>query len=120
VIVALDLPAGGELTLFGQVVWTRRRLESRNRGALETPGYGIEFLGVSRAEQAAVQQILDADEAARRAMPASPSGGVQPLASSGASTIPTSIPSAIAPPTTTNAPAAAAPGPIRAAFPPVR
>jgi len=62
VIVALDLPSGGELSLDGQVVWTQRRLESRVPGILETPGYGIEFKG-SRAEQAAIQQILDADPA---------------------------------------------------------
>lgn len=59
VIVALDLPAGGELQLVGHVVWTRRRLEGRDRRSLETPGYGIEFDRISRADQAALQQILD-------------------------------------------------------------
>ena len=69
VIVALDLPSGGELSLFGQVVWTRRRLESRNAGDLEAPGYGIEFVGVTRAEQAAVQQILDRDDTSAPSIP---------------------------------------------------
>lgn len=59
VIVALDLPSGGELSLVGRVVWTRRRLASRPGLPLEAPGYGIEFEGGSRAEQAAIQQILD-------------------------------------------------------------
>jgi Tfp pilus assembly protein PilZ len=59
VIVALDLPSGGELALVGRVVWTRRKLAPRLEGPLEAPGYGIEFEGGSRAEQAAIQQILD-------------------------------------------------------------
>jgi Tfp pilus assembly protein PilZ len=60
VIVALDLPAGGELQMVGQVVWTRRKLTPRIGEPVEAPGYGIEFAGGSRAEQAAIQQILDA------------------------------------------------------------
>ena len=63
VIVALDLPAGGELQLVGQVVWTRRKLTPRIGEPVEAPGYGIEFAGGSRAEQAAIQQILDAPPA---------------------------------------------------------
>lgn len=59
VIVALDLPAGGELQLVGCVVWTRRQLSSRAGSPVEAPGYGIEFDGGNRAEQAAIQQILD-------------------------------------------------------------
>lgn len=108
VIVALDLPSGGELTLFGQVVWTRRRLESRNAGALEAPGYGIEFVGVSRAEQAAVQQILDADDASRPTIPAGPN----PAASH---------PAVPATPSTSPATSTAttpAPAPVRPAFTP--
>ncbi len=60
VIVALDLPAGGEIQLVGQVVWTRRKLTPRAAGPVEAPGYGIEFVAQSRAEQAAIQQVLDA------------------------------------------------------------
>lgn len=60
VIVALALPAGGELELLGRVVWTRRRVEQPKTGTLEAPGYGIEFIGETRADQAAIQQILDA------------------------------------------------------------
>lgn len=63
VIVALDLPAGGELQLVGRVVWTRRKLTPRLGEPVEAPGYGIEFAGGSRAEQAAIQQILDAPSA---------------------------------------------------------
>lgn len=74
VIVALDLPAGGELQLVGRVVWTRRQLTSRAGSPVETPGYGIEFDGGNRAEQAAVQQILDASDAdAQIPSPSSPS-----------------------------------------------
>ncbi len=63
VIVALDLPAGGEVQMVGQVVWTRRKLTPRIGESVEAPGYGIEFAGGSRAEQAAIQQILDAPNA---------------------------------------------------------
>ena len=74
VIVALDLPAGGELQLVGRVVWTRRQLTSRAGSPVETPGYGIEFDGGNRAEQAAVQQILDASGADSQVpSPSSPS-----------------------------------------------
>jgi len=59
VIVSLDLPSGGEIQLVGRVVWTRRKLTPRSGGPAEAPGYGIEFDGGSRAEQAAIQQILD-------------------------------------------------------------
>jgi len=60
VIVALDLPCGGELQVVGRVVWTRRKLAPRLGDPGEGPGYGIEFVSDSRAEQAAIQQILDA------------------------------------------------------------
>jgi Tfp pilus assembly protein PilZ len=59
VIVALDLPIGGELALVGRVVWTRRKLTPRSGEPVEAPGYGIEFVGGSRADQAAIQRILD-------------------------------------------------------------
>ncbi len=71
VIVGLDLPAGGELQLVGSVVWTRRQLTSRSGSPAEEPGYGIQFDGVSRAEQAAIQQILDAANAETTAPSAS-------------------------------------------------
>ena len=60
VIVVLDMPEGGELELEGRVVWTRRRLERLAQGILEAPGFGVEFVAGSRAEQAAIQRILDA------------------------------------------------------------
>jgi Tfp pilus assembly protein PilZ len=82
VIVVLDLPAGGELQLVGRVVWTRRQLTSRAGAPVETPGYGIEFDGGNRAEQAAVQQILDAagseDPTPSPTAPASPAGAAAP------------------------------------------
>ncbi|MEZ4280396.1 MAG: PilZ domain-containing protein [Myxococcota bacterium] len=92
VIVVLDLPAGGELQIVGRVVWTRRQLTSRAGASVESPGYGIEFDGSNRAEQAAVQQILDAAgtdapapvPAAAQAAPASPTSAASP--SSNAST----------------------------------
>ena len=58
--MALDLPAGGEIQLVGQVVWTRRKLTLQAAGPVEAPGYGIEFVAQSRAEQAAIQRLLDA------------------------------------------------------------
>ena len=66
VIVALDLPTGGELSLVGRVAWTRRKLTPPAGELVESPGYGIEFVGGSRADQAAIQRILD------EAAPASP------------------------------------------------
>jgi Tfp pilus assembly protein PilZ len=83
VIVALDLPSGGELQLVGRVVWTRRQLQSRAGSAAEAPGYGIQFDGVSRAEQAAIQQILDAASDSPAAAPtaaSTPSTLVPPAA----------------------------------------
>jgi Tfp pilus assembly protein PilZ len=83
VIVALDLPSGGELQLVGRVVWTRRQLQSRAGSAAEAPGYGLQFDGVSRAEQAALQQILDAasdSTAAAQTAAATPSTPVSPTA----------------------------------------
>lgn len=59
VIVALDMPSGGELSLLARVVWTRRRIEASDRRPLAPPGYGIEFIERNRAEQAALQQILN-------------------------------------------------------------
>ena len=70
VIVALDLPAGGELQLVGRVVWTRRQLSARAGASVESPGYGIQFDGPSRAEQAALQQILDAASNGAPGLPA--------------------------------------------------
>lgn len=122
VIVALDLPAGGELSLFGQVAWTRRRLESGRAGSLEAPGYGIEFVGVTRAEQAAIQQILDAPGATPVAPGPASSTSPQPLSST-ASLASSPTRSAPAPTTTTpSASPSAAPSPaaIRATFSNVR
>ena len=84
VIVSLDLPSGGELQLVGRVVWTRRKLAPHARGAAEEPGYGLAFDGGSRAEQAAIQQILDAavptaSEAAATPSPAYPAAGRTPF-----------------------------------------
>lgn len=109
VIVALDLPSGGELSLVGQVVWTRRRLELRHPGALlEAPGYGIEFVG-SRADRAAIQQILDLEGSSHPGIANSPSAG---------SPIPNPPP---APPaSSTPAAAQASPAPVRTAFAPAR
>ncbi|MEZ4330813.1 MAG: PilZ domain-containing protein [Myxococcota bacterium] len=90
VIVALDLPAGGELQLVGRVVWTRRRLEGDASGSFETPGYGIEFIERTRSDQAALQQILDASSAITA--PASASN-----ASASSSAPSTSAPSVVRP-----------------------
>jgi Tfp pilus assembly protein PilZ len=94
VIVVLDLPWGGELQLVGQVVWTRRRLQSPGQGALEAPGYGIEFVGGTRGDQAAIQQILDARQTSSSPSPTSAeSTAPAPSAISSASeTISTSVP----------------------------
>lgn len=116
VIVALDLPSGGELTLVGRVVWTRRRLESSQPGVLENPGYGIEFTG-SRAEQAALQQILDAD-------PSGPTPGAvlaagAPSSAGSSATVPpptASAPSVPTPPTSSTTSPTAPTSPARGHF----
>ena len=78
VIVALDLPLGGELQLVGRVAWTRRKLTPRTGGPVEAPGYGIEFVGESRADQAAIQQILDQAACASPGPAQSPSSTPEP------------------------------------------
>lgn len=50
VVIAIDLPEEGELQLVGRVVWTRRALRPNPAGELEPAGYGVEFVGGSRAE----------------------------------------------------------------------
>ena len=82
VIVALELPTGGEIQLVGQVVWTRRKLTPRAGRPVEAPGYGIEFVSQSRAEEAAIQQILDATgpDATPSAPPAAASSTSTPAA----------------------------------------
>lgn len=104
VIVALDLPAGGEIQLVGQVVWTRRKLTLKDAGPVETPGYGIEFVAQSRGEQAAIQQLLDAAASA--------------VESPTAPTPSTPAPAAAAPTTTTDTSAASPAKPLRASFTP--
>lgn len=89
VIVTLDLPAGGELQLVGRVVWTRRQLTAQAAGPVGTPGYGIEFIEKSRAEQAAIQQILDATTPTAETPSASAPAATTPVASESAASTPT-------------------------------
>jgi len=58
VVRAIDLPDEGELQLVGRVVWTRRALRPTPNGELEPAGYGIEFVGGSRAELDALGRFL--------------------------------------------------------------
>ena len=58
VIIAIDLNAHEELQLVGRVAWTRRALRPREKSELETPGYGVEFVGGSRAELDALDRFL--------------------------------------------------------------
>lgn len=79
VIVALDLPAGGEIQLVGQVVWTRRKLTLQAAGPVEAPGYGIEFVAQSRAEQAAIQLLVDAAAPASQTSAATTAASTTPI-----------------------------------------
>ena len=58
VILAIDVPDRGELQLVGRVAWTRRELRPESGRELTTPGYGIEFVGASLAELAALDRYL--------------------------------------------------------------
>ena len=59
VVVAIDLPDHGELQLIGRVAWTRRELRPQGPRELEEPGYGIEFVGGSATELAALDRYLN-------------------------------------------------------------
>jgi len=62
VVITIDLPSErGEaqaLQLVGEVVWTRRGVKPSKSGALEPAGYGVEFVGGSRAELEALDRFL--------------------------------------------------------------
>lgn len=60
VVLAIVLPGEEELQLVGRVVWTRRALRPPPNGELEPAGYGIEFVGGSRAELDALGRFLKA------------------------------------------------------------
>ncbi len=61
VILSLDVPKQGErLELLGRVVWTRRELQPQGRNGREPTGYGVEFIGGSAAELAALGRHLNA------------------------------------------------------------
>ena len=59
VIVAIDLPSGGELQLTGRVVWTRRELRPAETKDIEAPGYGVEFFGGSSRELGILDRLID-------------------------------------------------------------
>jgi hypothetical protein len=63
VIVELSLPTGERLQLIARVAWTRRRLRPTGSYTIETPGYGIEFVGGSSAELACLGRFLSRLEA---------------------------------------------------------
>jgi hypothetical protein len=58
VVVTIALPQGAELQLVGRVAWTRRELRPEAMQGIEAPGYGVEFVGGSSAELAALERHL--------------------------------------------------------------
>ena len=66
VVITIDLPSergeAQELQLVGEVVWTRRGVRPTRNGALEPAGYGVEFVGGSRAELEALDRFLNGRE----------------------------------------------------------
>ena len=58
IVITIDVPEEGELQLVGQVVWTRRSLRQSEAGEIEPAGYGVEFVGGSRAELEALDRYL--------------------------------------------------------------
>ncbi len=68
VIVAIDMPLGGELQLTARVVWTRREMRGGSSQEVEAPGYGLEFFECSDRELARLDRLLDALGAAPPAL----------------------------------------------------
>jgi c-di-GMP-binding flagellar brake protein YcgR len=69
VVMSFDLSprqdGSDELELLGRVVWTRRiarRIEGRTS---RTPGYGVEFMGVTREETTRLERFLASLERAK-------------------------------------------------------
>ena len=58
IVITIDVPEEGELQLVGQVVWTRRSLRQSETGEIKPAGYGVEFVGGSRAELEALDRYL--------------------------------------------------------------
>ena len=58
VLIAVDLPREGEIQLVGRVAWTRRLLRSMQSEGVDSPGYGVEFVGVSSTELSALDRYL--------------------------------------------------------------
>lgn len=58
VVVAIDLPNGQEIQVVARVAWTRRELRQAKSLELEAPGYGLEFVGGTSAELAALDAFL--------------------------------------------------------------
>ena len=77
VVVEIDLPehpdrcTAQNLQLVGRVAWTRRRLQPSRTVLDEAPGYGIAFLGGSKAELARLDRYLEAIEPERPKAPRS-------------------------------------------------
>jgi len=58
VVITIALPRSEELQLVGRVAWTRRALLPNGASEIEAPGYGIEFIGGSSTELAALDHYL--------------------------------------------------------------
>lgn len=58
VIVSIELSTGQEIQVVARVAWTRRELRQAESNELEAPGYGLEFIGGSSAELAALDAFL--------------------------------------------------------------
>jgi len=58
VIITIALPKAEELQLVGRVAWTRRALHPNGADEIEAPGYGVEFVGGSSRELAALDRYL--------------------------------------------------------------
>jgi Tfp pilus assembly protein PilZ len=60
VLVEVDLPDTPPLRLVARVAWTRRRIVPQKAAAAEhEPGYGVEFVSVTRRELAALDRFLE-------------------------------------------------------------
>ncbi|MFK7897642.1 MAG: PilZ domain-containing protein [Myxococcota bacterium] len=59
VVINFELPTGAEIQVVGRVAWTRRELRLGDTQELQPPGYGVEFVGGTAAEVAALDTYLN-------------------------------------------------------------
>jgi hypothetical protein len=78
VVMSIDLPSGQEIQVVARVAWTRRELRQADSQELQTPGYGLEFIGGTSAELAALDAFLSSDKARTQSSTVAPGAQIVP------------------------------------------